>query len=164
MLKVSLKKRSQKLQQLLNDLKELDKQKVEVGCFASQGTHYSGMSFPALLAYHHFGNPERNIPSRPVNTIVAHNAKRSINTLDVRKELVNWKQSQQRVGAMGMFLDKVGQAVRDSGKELFGNSSALTPNARSTIKEKGFDAPLEDTGALKAAYAYKTSVDNVVKP
>ena len=56
-----------------------------------------------------------------------------------------------------VFLEEIGQILRDDYKDTFGKAGFLMPVIGSNY------TPLEDTGELKSATAYRTSKDNIIK-
>ena len=164
MANVKLLKRTAKLNKLFSDLKEMDKSKVEVGHFQEQGVHQgSGFTYADLMAYHHFGDPEKNIPARPIRSIVTHNAERTLKDRSLKAKLVNWGKAKDRENAIRGVLDTIGELLVGSGKAVFGNRQLLTPNTSKVAKAKGGNTPMVESGELEKHYAYKTSKDKVVK-
>ena len=163
MLNVSLNKRSVSIKKLLADFNKMDKATVDVGHFASQGIHpTSGLPYPELMALHHFGDPSQNIPARPVRTIVAHGAVRTLKAPSLRGELMDWGKAQERHKALQSVLEAMGKLLVADGKAVFG-SSQLRANSDKTVQIKGFNSPLIERGDLQRHYAYKTSLDDTVK-
>lgn len=102
-----------------------------------------------LLFIHSKGSPMRNIPARPVlePAIASPSGKASINpelTSAARAMLTGDKREAIR------YLNRAAMAGRNAARRWF-DSGNLAPNAPSTIRRKGSDHPLIDTGAMKAA-------------
>lgn len=160
MLNVSLNKRSASVKKLLADFNKMDKATVDVGHFASQGIHpTSGLPYPELMALHHFGDPSQGIPPRPVRTIVAHGATRTLKDPSLKGELMDWGKAKERHKALQTVLETIGKLLVADGKAVFG-SSQLVPNHPNTNNPT---QPLIDSGDLQRHYAYKTSLDDTVK-
>ena len=49
----------------------------------------------------------------------------------------------------------VGEQMKDDIKKVIGDKSKLAPNAPSTIKRKGHDKPLIDTGLMKSKVDFR---------
>lgn len=111
-----------------------------------------------LLFIHSKGSRLRGIPPRPViePAIMAPGNKEPID-----KEM----QFAIAAGLGGfpeerlMHLKRAGMAARNASRRWFTANNGWPPNTPSTIKAKGSDRPLIDTGALKNAITYVVSED-----
>lgn len=114
----------------------------------------SGVSNAQLLYIHSKGSPARRIPARPVlePAIVAPGNKEAIAhelSLAVQAQLDG------KPGEMKKRLRRAGLAGQNAAKGWFLDSrNGWAPNAPATIKAKGSDKPLIDTGALRQAITY----------
>lgn len=162
MFKTNLKRKDKKLNKLVGGIRNLAKEKVQIGHFESQGMHYSGYTYPQLMALQH--NPIANgfnFPPRPVLDILFFRNER-LDAPEINTILKKYSQGGPTPSNNKMLLDNLGKFLRRKEKEIFG-SSVLPPNAPMTIKKKGRNSPLIDTRQLLNKVAYKTSVDKTVK-
>jgi hypothetical protein len=157
-LKVSLKKQGNQLEKLSQQLLSLNNAFVEVGHFSSQGKHASGFTYPELMAIHHAGNPETDLPARPVLDILFFR-RRKLTAPVLRRAFKLWKGRKPGNGSDGMLLDDIGKFFREEEQKIFGSPS-LVPNA---VPPKESNNPLVDTGDLKSKVAYRTSKNKQVK-
>lgn len=113
--------------------------KLNVG-FLGNTTYPDGRSVPENAAIHEFGSPERNIPPRPYfrNMVI--------------KNKSGWgpkvAESYQSNGHdLKKSYQDLGETMRDQLKQsiIATNSPPLSPR---TIRAKGFDKPLIDTGLM----------------
>ena len=98
------------------------------------------------------GSPIRGIPARPViePSIVANGAAISRELLLAAHATLH-----DEPAAATDFLKRAGLAAQVGAQKFFTDANnGLTPNAASTIKAKGSDRPLIDTGALRAAITF----------
>ena len=112
---------------------------VSVG-FPEGSTYPDGTSLPLVAAVNEFGAPTKGIPARPFmrNTIAAHQSEwpkaaaalLKANDYDAKRTL-----AQVGEGIKGQMQDTIRAGVPP-------------PNAPSTIRAKGFDSPLIDTGFM----------------
>lgn len=101
-----------------------------------------------LMFIHTKGSPSRNIPARPtLEPAVEENAER---IGQMYREAI--KVALQG-GNPSHILEKIGLYASNKAKAKFG-SDDLVPNAPSTIKQKGSDRPLIDTGQLRNSVTY----------
>lgn len=110
---------------------------VEVG-FIDKATYPDGTSVAAVAAFNEFGTSKS--PPRPFfrNTIQKNSRKWPINLATALK--ANGCDA-------SAALDLVGQEVQEEIQESI-RSNTPPPNAESTVKAKGFDRPLIDTGHM----------------
>lgn len=154
----------------MNLFRELHSKYVEIGYFESQGKHYSGMTYPELMALHEFGERGKrggvNIPPRPVFQIVSystHNDPLKIPKIASGfKKLLLMPETNSRK-QISQFLSVVGVVYRDALKDVFGKTPPLEKNADwyAELKPNG-NEPLVLEGDLKRHLTYKTSIDDKV--
>ena len=131
-----------KLESVLKELaKKLDKSgTLNVG-FLAGATYPDGTPVPMIAAIQEFGAPSVNIPPRPYfrNMIAKENGHWGD---DLGKLLVHTEYDvNQSLGLMGMSIKgELQQSIKDT------NSPPLAP---ATIKAKGFEKPLVDTGHMQ---------------
>jgi hypothetical protein len=162
MIKLKVKKKGNQLEKLVKNFHDLNGENVQVGHFASQGKHYSGYTYPELMALHH--NPRTNgfdFPPRPVLDILfAKNL--NLNSQGIKRILSQYRKMELNQNANKFLLDAIGKYLRNQEKRIFG-SSDLAPNAESTAERKGKNSPLIDTGDLRRKVAYRTSKNKEIK-
>lgn len=158
----SVKKTGKEFDKLVKGINDLNDEYVEAGHFDEQGTHYSGYTFPELMALHH--NPEGNgfdAPPRPVLDILFHRFEK-LDSLKIKRVLANYRKMAPTPSNNKKLLSELGRLLVREEKSIFG-SDDLAPNADYTVRQKGFDAPLVDTSSLKRKVAHKTSKNKKVE-
>ena len=110
------------------------------------------------MAIHNAGNPEINMPSRPVLDILFFR-NRKLKAAALTQAMKSWGKRKSSDSSDKRLLNDFGKFLRIEEKKIFG-SAALAPNA---VPPKAFNNPLILTGDLKSKVAYKTSLDNQVK-
>jgi hypothetical protein len=162
MIKLKVKKKGNQLERLVKSLHGLNGETVQVGHFSEQGKHYSGYTYPELMALHH--NPRANgfdFPPRPVLDILfAKNL--NLDSQGIKRILSQYRKMELNENANNFLLDSIGKYLREQEKKIFG-SSELAPNAESTQEQKGKNSPLIDTGDLRRKTAYRTSKNKEIK-
>ena len=139
---------------LMKRLKDLEEQEVLIGVTEREGIHQpSGMSYVDMLKLHSAGVPSKNIPSRDV-------ALWSLLTFDdhklLKQDLTKYLSNIEKRRAPMAPKDVVkrwSEAMWKQGYDMFGNLNYLEGNAYSTIKKKGFDSPLIETGDLRDSWS-----------
>lgn len=150
-----------RLDELEKRFKMLKDQAVEVGAFGTE-EHYSGFTYPSLLKYMADGNDDMNLPPRDVLSLcfmfnpVAKNKQLK---KDLKEYFKNIRKDKSRED-VNKILTNLGVHYSNKVKDLFGDSSVLTPNAPSTVAWKqsmGYigQAPLLRTGDLMDSIEYK---------
>lgn len=111
-----------------------------------------GMAYSAAyeLYIHEHGSPLWRIPPRPVlEPAISHN-----------KEMIAKQLKQASISALGESdptddLHKAGMAAVNAAKNWFYNpENRWPPNSEETVKQKGSDRPLVDTGQLRNSITY----------
>ena len=140
-----------KLQRMMSDLTSSN---VKVGFFADQGTHPTAkMSYPSLMYLQEVkGVKSRNGKVRrrafEITMRMQKNQLLSSVQLTLKRQLVG-------SGNMNTVKESFGNQTKKAITSTFGNSSLLQPNAPSTVKRKGFNAPLIETSDLKNKLVYR---------
>ena len=140
-------------------IKELAKSESFVGYDQSQGIHEdSGLSYPHLVGVLSAGYSPNNLPARPI--------------FDITHQTFTFKDSSMKKDLTKYFSDIANKSTKITTKQInenfakdlsdevlsiFGNTNKLASNAESTIKKKGRDEPLVDTGNLKNNLAYSVN-------
>lgn len=153
----------------LNWLKHLESSnhEVEVGVFSEQGLHPTAgdMTYVDLLRLH-ASNPSANTPTRDViGELGLMLRENQLKLPEIQAAIMKWATTPFSSANDKELLDSIGKAVRDLGKyAIFGNPNVLAPNSRGTIARKnGRNTPLVDDGHLQNAFAFKTSLDKMIK-
>lgn len=153
-------KRGSSLSKKLKHLKTIHNQSVAIGHFEDQGKHYSGLSYVDLMKFHHDGDGQ-TVPRRPVITILENfrtrKALNSATTNSLLNKFVGGELSAQQV------LTGIGKQVAKEEKKIFGDKGSLAGNTPNTIAVKGADSPLVDTGDLRDAVSYRTSITKTIE-
>jgi hypothetical protein len=119
----------------------------------------SSVNNAQLMYIHSKGSPVNHIPARPViePAIQASPAKEAISFQLSKAVQASLEGNPQQVLSR---LAKAGMAGASASKAWFTDSrNNWPPNAASTIKAKGSDRPLIDTGALRGAITYVVRSD-----
>lgn len=157
-----LKKKSLKTDKLLKNLHSLSKNNVQVGHFKeghlTKKHTNSNLTYPELLQGWASGIFQKGVIKNPLEafeTLVLRN-KALFKNPKIKRTYKKWFNNLLDDRSSKMFLEEIGQILRDDYKELFGKAGYKMPVVGSNY------TPLEDTGELKSATAYKTSYDNNV--
>lgn len=155
---ISIKLLEDHLKELEKRVDQLANEEAFVGVSESQGTHYSGMTYPELGILHANGSSELNIPSRDIAewsllTYKGHNKlkadlKRFLGNLDKRPRITAKQVAQNWA-----------KDFHEHSLTIFGNTNYLQSNAQytQTLKEldgvSPSDNPLVWTGDYKNAWS-----------
>jgi len=159
-IKAKVVKKGRTFNKIRKSVKDIHQENVQIGYFAGQGQHTSGLSFPALMAIHEFGTDD--IPKRPVFQITAFGAKPQKSSR-VKSAIRNWSSNLAGRADAKLLLDTIGKYHQKELQSLFGDTSALASNRPTTIRIKGRDEPLVDSGELRDNLAYRNSIDEEIK-
>lgn len=152
---MGIKKMSSNLDELELRLKELQKVEATVG-ITNDGKHpnFDG-SYHDLMWIQHSGVSSKRIPPRPLGTISLLTFKGE----DImRRSLNKYFSNLNKKGGVLSAEDALKpwlKGMYEHSLNIFGNTTFLEPNAQYTIDRKGFDAPLVESGSLKAAWGIK---------
>ena len=140
-MQVKVKKVSKRIDNRLKKAIEADKQWVEIGHFAEQGKHYSGRTYPELLAYWH------RHPVFPKMILVATSlALKNFKIKGLRVARDEWIQHLNT----DKMLNKLGMIIKEVELSFFGKVGPyMSPDADRT--------PLVETHDLEDKTTYKTS-------
>ncbi len=109
-----------------------------------------------LLFIHTHGSELQNIPARPVLEPAIENNRALISTHlgeAARQMTAGFPDKAERE------LARAGTIGANAAKRFFTEENGWPPNAPSTIKRKGSDRPLIDTGALRRSITHIVRVD-----
>ena len=125
---------------VLADSAKLSGYMIEVGLFADAGSH-DGTPLAQIGFWQEFGT--RDIPARPWLSGGAEFTERA-----AMRQITSIA---RRIGKLPsdpkMLLDPLANAIAE-GVRSFAINHAWTPNAESTVRRKGFNWPLVQTGAM----------------
>lgn len=155
-----VKKKNGKTDQLIKNLQNLSKQKLEVGHFASSGLHGSSdLSYVELLQGWAAGTFQEGVRKNPMAAFQFMQLRNGgiLKNPKVKAAYIKWSKNLDNKKANMVFLEEVGEALRRDYMSMFGKTGHMMPIIGSNT------TPLLDTGELKSATAYKSSYDNVVK-
>lgn len=136
---------------------------MQVRFGALPGKYENGMTFGEILAINHYGS--ETIPPRPVLRIAAENI---LNSPEMKKHLKAYFKNMIEYAKRGRgedmknaetkMLTALGQQIAAEAKRIIeNNDGSLQHNAPSTVKKKGFDKPLYETGQLEKHLSYEIS-------
>lgn len=137
-----------KMQEALKEIKRklLNEPKLRVG-FLENATYPDGTLVAMVAATQDFGSPENNIPPRPFfRNMVADKQSEWGPTLG-QQLVANGYDADAALSVLGLGIKgQLQQSIRDT------NEPPLKP---ATIKAKGFDKPLIDTGHMINSVDYQ---------
>ena len=136
---------------------------MQVRFGALPGVYKTGEKFSDVLAYNHFGT--ETIPPRPVLRIAAENI---LSSPEMKKHIRAYFKNVMEYAARGRIKDlqdietkmltALGQQIAAEAKRIIKrNSGELQHNAPATVKKKGFDKPLFESGELIKKLSYEVS-------
>lgn len=126
------------------------KPRVSVG-FLSAATYPDGTSVAEVAAINEFGAPSRGQPPRPFFRLMVAEKRESWPAAVA----ANWKATG---GDVEKTLDRMGQGIKGQLQDSI-QSLRDPPLAPSTIKRKGHDKPLIDTGHMLNSVDYRVDLD-----
>lgn len=133
---------------IIRELKQLDRKEVNAGILKDAGDN-EGVPLVNIAMWNEYGT--RRIPSRPFVRIASDENKSKWG--DVAAEGVG--QIIERRIKWRKCCGMVGERMRDDIKKVIGDKTKLAPNALSTIRRKGHDKPLIDTGLMKSKVDFR---------
>ena len=146
-----------------NKINELSNYYIEIGVFSAEtnrkekvklnlngSIENEGVTNAQLMYIHEKGSPIRNIPRRPVLEMTLDWVKKNnLITTTVTKALAKYIQSNFKENLFETYLERLCVRMENYAKNIiYSNDGRLAPNSPTTIKRKGSDAPLLDTGQL----------------
>lgn len=146
---VRITSRGLSFNQLASNAHKLAAKAINVGVLRTAGKEKDGTDLVAVAAYNEFGT--KNIPARPFLRIASDKNKAKWERLMAgvaNRVVVNQMGIDQARNLLG------NQAVGDVQK-VIGNRGLLKPNNPATVKKKGSDAPLIDTGNLRQSISFE---------
>ena len=133
---------------IMNSIQALNGKEIKAGVLESAGNESNGQSIAQVAIWNEYGT--KKIPSRPFVTIATDVSKgwMSKTETEISKIMSN------RASVDGS-LDAIGNKMKTDIQKVIGDKGKLAPNAPSTIRRKGHDKPLIDTGKLKEAINFE---------
>lgn len=123
---------------------------IEIGVFSERTKRKEkiqiGLTNAELMFIHEYGSPLHNLPARPVLNMTVEWAKTQLNNVMGEAVSAFFKSGED---AYKKVLDKFALKMEKYARQIiYSNDGRLAPNAPSTIKKKGDNHPLFDTGQL----------------
>lgn len=164
-MKVKIKRKGNKLQNIKESVKRLHNQSTQVGYFASQGKHIgrdkiADYSFVGLAQALELGltlskvNFQKPMPF--MNNIGMLAIKGMRNSTSVKRAYRAWGRELHAVADPTHLLDTIGKYAQSKAKEVFNNPSYFPQN-------KENKTPIFETGELFKHFAYKNTISNTVR-
>lgn len=136
---------------------------MQVRFGALPGQYASGEKFSDVLAWNHFGT--ETIPPRPVLRLAAENI---LSSPEMKKHLQAYFKNVVEYAKRGRTEDlktietkmmtALGQQIAAEAKRIIErNSGELQHNAPATVRKKGVDKPLYETGQLEKHLSYEVT-------
>lgn len=127
--------------------------RVKVGVLADDpkgGAMEGDLTVAELATVLHFGTEDGRIPPRPFLTMALDEQREELAKMggELMAEVIEGKMDQDR--ALGL----IGAKLATEAKKVITTGDQLTPNAPSTVAEKGSSRPLVDTGRLLGAITW----------
>lgn len=161
MFSVTVTRKTRNLEKLLAKMEKLAKENVETGVFVDQGEHpNAGMSYVDLAVMHEEGDGD--FPPRTVRPLILNAMSNNPFLSKMNKHLKSYLLGDN---SLNYALSYIGQDMRDLGKGYLGeiNPPDMPQNSPYTVTLKGGrNTPLVDEGHLSEAWAYRTSINNIV--
>ena len=115
-----------------------------------------GTSLADVMTWNHYGT--ETIPPRPVLRIAAENVADREEIKDLlaafAQNIIENPIEADRIKAEKEMLRKIAQQVIKEAERIIEAGNELQENAPSTVKQKGFDKPLYETGLLLKNLGY----------
>lgn len=134
---------------IITNLKSLDGTTISAGILNTAGNYDKGQSLVDVAIWNEYGT--RRIPSRPFIRIASDTSGN------------DWHKTAEKgiskivagSSSAGSMCDKIGKQMVEDIQKIFGDKSKLAPNSPATIRRKGHDKPLIDTGRLRDSVDYR---------
>ena len=158
-------KKGKKLESIKIAVKKIDKQKVEAGYFAGQGTHKGGYglreyNYPALAQALELGifsaSGQQRKPMKFMKIIGDLTVKRMITNQKVKRGFLDWGSKLDKKAKPTRWMDAVGEFAIKQSQGVFNNTAYFPQASRNST-------PLWETGDFAKHFTYRTSVDKNVR-
>ncbi len=141
------------LLQILSAVAKADSTRVKVGVVGAKGGEPSAndprITVAEVAAINEFGSTVADVPARPA---IGHTFR------EKQQEVVGYLADAARhvvlSGNADVALERAGAAMAAAVRDTIAESP-FDPNAEATVKKKGFDHPLVDTGQLLEAIGHE---------
>ena len=134
---------------MMKSYQNLSKESIEIGHFKSQGKHYSGLSYTALLKLWEVGGPNGTGFIKSSRKQFLFNIDKYLERNELDKILSDWNmKTHRKTDSLNKFLNAYARFLRDQYKDTFGVSK---------LPHMPTATPLYETGELQSKTAYKTS-------
>jgi hypothetical protein len=139
---------------IMRDLADLDGTEVAAGILKDSGVDSRGTPYTNIAIYNEYGT--KHIPARPAVRIAADTKGNEWQRIAEKGicDIIDGR------GNKSTTCKAVGEAMKKDIQSIFGDTSKLASNAPSTIRKKGRNEPLVDTGTLKKKVAYRVEGEN----
>ena len=134
---------------IMRNLDSLDGTEIDAGILKDSGTDSRGTPFVDIALYNEYGT--FRIPSRPAVRKASDKNQRAWGDI-AEAEVGNIIDGG---GSKSKLCKRVGKQMVKDIQAIFGDTSELAPNAPSTIRRKGRNEPLVDTGTLRSKVNYR---------
>jgi hypothetical protein len=131
------------------ELRRLNGHEVNAGILRDAGNAKNGVPLTDVAFYNEYGT--KKIPSRPFVRIASDEnagawAKEAANGVGgIIDRSIKWQKC----------CEMVGKKMVPDIQKIFGDKSKLAPNAPATVRRKGHDLPLIDTGLMRSRVNYR---------
>ena len=130
----------------VRNLQKLNNKSVKAGVLEGSGNEDNGTSLVDVAFYNEYGTSR--IPARPFVRIASE------------KNQPTWANEAEKVvdkivAGYDANFSILGNTMKENIQAVIGDKNLLVPNAPSTIRRKGHDKPLIDTGKLKASINFE---------
>lgn len=156
---------AKRIHTLVEQVKKLDNQEIDIGYFDKQGVHPESpnVNFPTLMAMHELSSG-MVLPKRPVfqQAVKKNGAKFEKDYRDsIKKYVILAGSGKPRSPAN--LLTKIGEDAVDMIKPVFGDKNLLKPNTAATAARKGSNKPMIEFGILKESLAIRHTLRKSLK-
>lgn len=138
-------------QQLTQPLNVLSKFALEIGVFTNKTKRkvQVGLTNAELMFIHENGSPLRHIPARPVLQMTIDYANKNLLKTTIDKCIEICLNTGGNESLIEQELEKLALRIENYARDLiYSNDGRLAANAASTIRRKGDNHPLFNTGQL----------------
>jgi len=129
---------------------------MQVRLGALPGEYATGETFGDVLAFNHYGTD--TIPPRPVLRIAAERLAGKFVKERMRAYMSNVLRNPKDAKRLEtVLLQDLGRQATAEAKTIIGTGGELQHNAPATVRKKGFDKPLFETGELQKKLSYEVT-------
>lgn len=150
------------LQRFIDELNALPAYSIEIGVVSGKSkrrqTFKASITNAEILFINEHGSPLRHIPARPVLQMTIDWANNNLLSKTLDKAIDAFFSSNFDRSALEQELTKMCIQMENYARDLiYSNDGRLPANAPSTIKRKGMNHPLFDTGQLARSITCRLS-------